>query len=239
MGDFLCLKSFKLKIFFIFLFFLSLVFIPAGTCGQTLTKFTGDSTKFIGELNTLFQALPDNEQKISGKLMVRFIQKWNSEKYDPSEKQIIYAVCNQMLKKRMRVFPDFYNFINSLDLFIDSRQPDPIFHEWSDVLQKLLEVKSTRSFLSFLDNSISLFGENLVFKSQSARWKIKNPDYHFLFDSVPMIRFAASDLICYSNDDSLTVYKTKGLYFPLLNRWCGQDGRVNWIRAGLEPGQIP
>ena len=90
----------------------------------------------------------------------------------------------------------------------------------------------------YLDNAISLFGENLVYKSQSARWKIKRPDYHFLIDSVPMIRFAISDLTCYSNDDSLVIYNTKGLYFPLTNCWVGKEGRVNWIRAGMEPGQI-
>jgi hypothetical protein len=226
-----------LKIYIIIIFS-SLLLIPAKTNGQTLTKFTGDSTKFISELNMLFQVLPDNDQKLAGKLMTRFIQKWNSEQFSPSEKQIIYSVCNQMLKKQMRAVPDFYKYINSLDLFIDAHQPDPIFYEWSEVLQKLLVSKNNKPFLSFLDNTISLFGENLVFKSQSARWKIKNPDYHFLIDSVPMIRFAKSDLTCYSNDDSLAIYDTKGVYFPLSNHWVGQEGRVNWLRAGLEATQI-
>jgi hypothetical protein len=226
-----------LKISVISVLFSTLVFAPSSLWGQKLLKFTGDSTKFTGELNTLFQLLPDNEQKITGKLMVRFIQKWNSEQYNPSMKQIIYSVCNQMLKKRMRPYPDFYNYLNSLDLFIETHQPEPVFYEWSDVLQKLIGSKSGRPFLSFLECSIPLFGENLVSKSLSARWEIKNPDYHFFMDSVPVIRFATSDLVCYSNDDSIMVYNTKGVYFPLSNRWIGKEGRVNWLRAGLEAGQ--
>jgi hypothetical protein len=226
------------NIYFILIFFSSLFVMPADIDGQTVSKFTGDSTKFTGELNTLFHLLPDNEQKITGKMMVRFIQKWNSEQYNPSKKLIIYSICNQMLKKRMRTFPDFYNYINSLDIFIDTHQPDPIFFEWSDVLQKLIKGKSSSPFLYFLENSISLFGENLVCKSQSAKWKIKHPDFHFFIDSIPIIRFATSDLVCYSNDDSIAIYNTGGLYFPLSNRWVGKEGRVNWVRAGLEPGQV-
>jgi hypothetical protein len=227
-----------LTIFCVFILFSGLAFTPVTSQAQTLSKFTGDSTKFIGELNLLFQILPDKEQKAAVKLMDRFIQKWNSEQYSPSKKQIIYSICNQMLKKRLKAFPDFYNYINSLDLIIDTHQPDPLFYEWSDVLLKLIKNKNNRPFLLFLDNTLSLFGENLVFKSLSTRWKIKNPDYHFLIDSVPMIRFSASDLICYSNDDSLAIYNTKGLYFPLSNRWIGQDGRVNWLRAGLDPAKV-
>jgi len=215
-----------------------MAFTPVTSQAQTLSKFTGDSTKFIGELNLLFHVLPDNDQKDAVKLMDRFIQKWNSEQYSPSKKQIIYSICNQMLKKRLKTFPDFYNYINSLDLFIETHQPDPLFYEWSDVLQKLISNKNNKSFLLFLDNTISLFGENLVYKSLSTRWEIKNPDYHFLIDSVPMIRFSTLDLICYSNHDSLVIYNTKGLYFPLSNRWVGHDGRVNWLRAGLEPAKI-
>jgi hypothetical protein len=53
-----------------------------------------------------------------------------------------------------------------------------------------------------------------------------------------MIQFSATDLICYTYGDSVTIYNTKGIYFPLLSHWAGQEGSVNWLRAGLDPGQI-
>ena len=170
--------------------------------------------------------------------MERFIQKWNSEQYNPSQKQIIYFIGNQMLNKRLKAFPDFYSYIRALDIVKETHQPDILFFEWTAILKKLISGKNSRTFLAFLDSSIPLFSENLVYESQSTRWKVTRPDFHFEMDTVPVIRFAASDLIGYSNDDSLTIINTKGIYFPLNNRWVGKGGRVDWRRAGMDPLQI-
>src|ERR1035437_2088555 len=191
---------------------------------QKITRFSGDSTKFITELNSIFAPLVANEEKMSSTLMKAFIQKWNAEKYDPSKKKLIYAIGNQMLKKGLRPYPDFYNYIKALHVFTDSHQPDERFTEWFAVLKGLLENKNSRYFLQFVDQSISLFGENLVYKSQSARWKIITPDYHMKFDSVPVITFNSTMLVCYANDDSLVIFNTSGIFYPLTFQWIGKGG---------------
>ena len=205
---------------------------------QKITRFSGDSTKFITELNSVFAPLVANEEKMSSTLMKAFIQKWNAEKYDPSKKKLIYAIGNQMLKKGLRPYPDFYNYIKALNVFTDSHQPDERFTEWFAVLKGLLENKNSRYFLQFVDQSISLFGENLVYKSQSARWKIITPDYHMKFDSVPVITFNSTMLVCYANDDSLVIFNTSGIFYPLTFQWIGKGGKVDWQRAGLDPQQV-
>jgi len=205
---------------------------------QKVTRFTGDSTKFVGELNSIFFNLTDNEQKIIAPCMLDFVQKWNTEQFSPSRKKLIYTICNEMLKKRLRAFPDFFNYINALNTFLNSHQPDASFYPWSDILKKLITDKNSRYFVVFVESTLNLFGENLVYKSPSTRWKIINPNYRFIMDSVPVIDFSQSDLVCYANDDSLNIYQTKGLYFPLSNRWNGNGGKVNWKRAGQDPVQI-
>ena len=170
--------------------------------------------------------------------MERFIQKWNSEQYGPSEKQSIYEISNQMLRKRLRTFPDFYNYINALDLIKDSHQPEQLFQQWSEALVKLIGNKNSRPFLFFLESTIPLFRENLVYQSLSTRWKITRPDYQIMMDSVPVIRFPSTDLVCYANNDSVTILNTKGVYYPLNGHWVGQEGRVNWVRAGLDVGTV-
>ena len=220
--------------FFILLIWILWVF-PNRSNAQSITKFSRDSTKFIGELQSVYENLSDVDQKTTKSLMEHFALKWNNEQFNPSKKQIIYNICDKMLKKRFRPFPDFYNYINSLDVFMDTHQPDYLFYEWSGVLQKLINGKNIRVFLAFLDGSIPLFSENLIYKSISTRWKITNPDYHYFMDSVPFITFAKSDLIGYTSKDSLTIFGTKGRYYPLANRWVGEGGRVDWRRAGLDP----
>ena len=89
-------------LFLVFLCLILFVILPGTADGQGLKKFTGDSTKYIGELNTLFLTLSDNDQKTVAKLMTGFIQQWNSEQFNPSQKKDIYFISNQMLEKRLK-----------------------------------------------------------------------------------------------------------------------------------------
>ncbi|MCX6267198.1 MAG: hypothetical protein NTW16_07555, partial [Bacteroidetes bacterium] len=206
--------------------------------GQKQIWFSGDSTKFVGELNGIFFNLPDNEKKIIVPYMQDFVQKWNQEKFDADQKKIIYAMLNEMVKKKIRPYPDFFNYINALNIFVNSSQPQGYFIPWSDILKKLIMDKNSRKFATFIEATTNLFSGNLVYKSSSTRWKIRQAACRFSFDTVPVIEFQKSDLVCYANDDSLNIYDTKGVYYPLTNIWKGQNGLVNWKRAGEEPDKI-
>jgi len=214
------------------------ILIPAFTSAQQLERFSGDSTKFIGELNKIFDPLVANEKKMSLEAVKEFMLSWNAEKYSPYQKQLIYAIGNEMLAKRLKPFPDFYNYITSLNSFLDSHQPDYLFYEWTAILKKLIGKKNSRHFVQFVEQSISLFSENLIFKSFSTRWKIMNPDYHMIYDSVPLFNFRPTNLVCYANNDSLMINHTAGIYYPLTTRWVGKGGHVDWQRAGLDPSQV-
>ncbi len=228
----------RLRSFIFLLALLILVTIPLkGRC-QKLSRFSADSTKFIGELNTLFLNIADNEKKIVDTVMVAFVMKWNSEQFPAWQKKQIYGICNDMLKKRLRPFPDFSNYIHSLNIFINSHQPPERFDPWSRILKKLLADKNGRLFVNFLEFSTHLFGENLLYLSSSTKWKASSNEYRFEFDTVPSISFGRSDLTCYANDDSLNIYKTRGVYYPLNALWKGTGGDVNWKRAGLDPGLV-
>lgn len=205
---------------------------------QMLNHFTGDSTKFISELNWVFSPLVANELKMSEALVKDFSKKWNAERFDPTKKKLIYDVGTQMLKKGLTPYPDFYNYVKALNVFIDSRQPDERFYEWFAVLKNLIQNKNNRYFQQFIEQSIYLFDEDLAYKSQSAQWKIITPDYHLKFDTVPYIIFNPTMLVCYANKDSLVIFNTRGIFYPLSFRWIGTGGRVDWERAGLEPSQV-
>jgi hypothetical protein len=219
------------------LFFLFIITF-LGSNAQGVTKFSGDSTRFVGELNTYFSTLSDNDRKIVEQGMVTFVQDWNAEKYDPAKKRIIYDICNQLLKKRVRPFPDFFSYISALNAFTNSRQPEQSFYKWSEILKGMADSKNSRNLLAFLDQTSKLFSDNILYQSSSATWRLTTPKYTFGKDTVPFIVFEKSDLICTSNRDSLTIFNTEGTYYPLSMQWLGNGGRVDWRRAGLDPGQV-
>ncbi|MCX6278808.1 MAG: hypothetical protein NT004_12035, partial [Bacteroidetes bacterium] len=214
------------------------IFISLVAGGQKNTVFSGDSTKFVGELNAIFFNMADNEKKIIAPFMEDFIQKWNQEQFGASKKKIIYSITNEMARKKIRLYPDFFNYINALNIFVNSHQLEATFNPWSEILLKLLSEKNSRKFLSFLESSSYFFAENLLYKSSTTRWKIIAPSYRFSFDTVPKITFPESGLICYASDDSMNVYATKGVYYPLTSMWKGNGGRVNWKRAGEDPEKV-
>ena len=80
--------------------------------------FSGDSTKFASELNGIFFNLPDNEKKIISPFMEDFVQKWNLAKFDPPQKKVIITMFNEMVKKKIRPYPDFFNSPKVLILLI-------------------------------------------------------------------------------------------------------------------------
>jgi hypothetical protein len=206
--------------------------------GQKRLYFSGDSAKFSTELNSIFGKLADNEQKIIAPSLKEFYGKWNEEKFNSVQKKIIYLIINEMARKKIRPYPDFFNYINALNIYINTYQPESRFAPWSDILIKLLADKNNRKFYAFLESTSHLFAENLIYKSPTTKWRIKTPAYQFSFDTVPRIDFPKSDLACYANDDSLNVYETSGSYYPLTTRWKGNEGKVNWKRAGEDPNKI-
>ncbi|MCX6283286.1 MAG: hypothetical protein NTW31_03485 [Bacteroidetes bacterium] len=182
--------------------------------------------------------LSDNDRKLVQPVIAGFVQKWNQEDFDPARKKVIYVLCNEMLKKKVRTFPDFFNYIKALNVFVDSHQPGSVFTPWSAILKQLISEKSSRNFNTFLDVTTTLFDEGLMFKSQSTRWKISPATYTIRLDSVPVIEFSKGDLICNVNKDSMVIYGTKGVFFPLSLRWLGHEGRVDWQRVGIGAEQV-
>lgn len=224
-----------IKRFFPFVF---LLMLPLLSWSQKSGRFSGDSTKFIGELRLIFANLPDDDKKFIAPYIQEFAQKWDSGLFDTSRKKAIYELCNEMARRKVRHYPDFFNYINLLNIYFNSKQPDRYFHPWSEILLQLIKKKNLRPFSAFIDFSAHLFAEDLLYKSASARWKLKQPEFNFGYDTVPRLTFLQSDLTCYANDDSLLIFFTRGTYYPLSNIWMGSGGRVDWRRAGYEPGKV-
>lgn len=214
------------------------ILLPVRATAQKQPYFSGDSAKFVGELNNIFFNLPDNEKKSITPCMEEFIQRWNQESFSAEQKKTVYAILNEMVKKKIKPYPDFFNYVNALNIFARTRQPAACFMPWSDILKRLLAEKSNRKFTAFLESTAGLFESNLVFKSQTTRWKIAKPEFTFRFDTVPYLEFSPSDLVCYASDDSLNIYNTRGTYYPLTSLWKGSRGTVNWKRAGMDPSEI-
>ncbi|MBL4710461.1 MAG: hypothetical protein JKY48_18680 [Flavobacteriales bacterium] len=222
----------KIKSLSLFRLIIPLVFVCCLSTvqAQTPDRFSRDSTAFFEEMD----AYLSNARKEGKGFMKQFQEVWYGGYFSEKQRQGVYSVTNTMLKKKLRAFPDFRNYLFTVGSFVvDTNQTEESFEAWQGIIFELLKLKRKRNFTDFLDFCNELFRENAMYYSASTIWSASNSNYLFAYDSLPKITFESLDLICFAKRDSMIVYDTKGAYYPTTKTWVGHGGKVYWTRAGF------
>ena len=211
-----------------------IIFLSNSAFGQGLKSFSSEPNAFLSEMKSF---LIETDKKEGEKIHEAFALLWNGGAFNSEQQQAIYRTSNAMLKKRMKAFPDFKNYLNALMSFSASNQSAQSFTAWQTSQDKLLQMAS-KHFANYIISCNDLFSENSLYSSTSTRWYTLSKNYTFEFDSVPKIVFTKMDLICLSKGDSSVIYETEGALYPTLDVFAGKGGKVNWLRAGFEENTI-
>ncbi|HET6243675.1 MAG: hypothetical protein H0V01_05245 [Bacteroidetes bacterium] len=203
---------------------------------QNLKSFTPDSITFVSELSDFFISARKKEGEEF--MLKEFIPVFYSGRFSEADKQVIYKTCNIMLKKRMKPFPDFKNYLSTMINFLDAKQSVESFEAWQRSLEKIIEKSTSKRFVDFLAFSENIFSSNIIYKTSNVTWYSDNNNYIFEYDSLPYVVFPSLNLKCESKDDSTVIYGTSGILYPLEDKWIGKGGKVNWVRAGFPENEI-
>lgn len=216
---------------------LLLLSISISSFSQRLSQFTREAEPFIDELSGLF----NDVKKGTGKDFIEkeFAPIWiDQPAYTVMQQEIIYETFDTFLKNKNKVYPDIENYVIALIAFPKSGKTDADFLQWQTVLSKMMAEKKVKKYVpEFLETSALLFTEKTFYKSDAVKWQSSSAGYKFSFDSIPMIEFPGLDLKCYSKGDSSVIYETSGAYYPTLERFIGNQGKITWQRAGFDPGK--
>ena len=203
---------------------------------QSIRNFSKDKTFFLDELNTFFKedrnADKDQIAKAQAMLM-NFSATWNSSLIDDNQKNQLFSISNLMLKAKMRAFPHFFSFYSCIIDFKNSKQDEKSFNAWLKGISGLLDTKTSRYFLPFVETTTDLLNNNYLYNSKATKWYSTSNDYFFQNDSTIKIIFPKLDLVCQANKDSSVILNTKGVFYPLESKWVGSTGKVSWERAGF------
>lgn len=152
------------------------------------------------------------------------------------QQNVIVETCNLFLEKKHPAYPVFEQYLLAMMYYPTSGKNTQEFNEWHQVLYKILDDKRKKKFVDdFVKNSATVFENGVFFSTNAVKWKFSNSNYKFVFDSLPKIEFPDGDLICYTKGDSTRILKTGGIFYPTLERWRGDKGRVTWSRADFDP----
>lgn len=227
------------KISFLFLLFASLIFSQKASAQlNPIKQFSEDPVKFLDEIKTMFEATNMEKKEIKD-YMEAFTLVWNSPEYTQTLKKATYDCCNLMIKRKIRILPEYQSYLNSVQNFATSKQSEDNFLSWQECVNKILNAKILKNFSDYLQMSENLFASNTFYKSAVVEYGSNNNKYIFEYDSVPKVIFPSLNLKCYNNQrDSGIVYNTRGVYYPYRGIFMGETGKVNWKRAGLDENTV-
>lgn len=215
---------------------LALFIVPTIAQAQVDIKvFSADSTKYLEELTDMFLNV-EGRRKEGKDLIEEFTKYWFGGVFDEKQRKDVYKTSNFMLKYRMKPYPEFSNYIFTLISFKATNQPAESFDSWQFALDKLIENKKKSRYTDYLIFSKDLFAENAIYSSNSVKWVASNNTYKFGFeDDNPTLTFQDINLKCLAKGDSSIIYNTKGVYYPIDEKWKGFGGKITWERAGISP----
>ena len=201
-----------------------------------IKKFTEDKEQFLADLN---QYMTTDDKSQAEVFIPAFTMFWNSDSVNSDQRKVMYDICNLMLKKKLKAFPHFQDFITSFHKMVRSGKAKDEFDAWFKGLDLLVKKANKSPFIEFITTTNNLFDGNIIYKSPTTKWKASTNEFVFKFDSIGYVEFSNKvDLTCYKYTDSSIIYQTTGRYDPVTTEWNGKGGKVDWRRAGLSSDSV-
>lgn len=154
------------------------------------------------------------------------------------------ATCNLMVEKKLKPYPEIYNYVFSVSSLVSGKQTAASYEAWHSSVDKMLESRYVRKFSDFIELSAGFFSESCIATSSNFKWFYVGGNYSFEYDDKAYMKFSGGNLVCRveskrSSDsgdtvDSLEVIGAEGTYDPILKKWDGRGGKITWEKVGLD-----
>lgn len=220
----------------IILLLFSLIVILTSSFTQTIKQFTSKIENYPLEVKDFIE---QKDKKIAKEIFEQLTKVWNGSFYSNSDKENIVAVSNALLQKRALAIPHLENFERIIITFEQKNKND--FIEWIKSMNYICKQKNTT--LNFIKNYMESIQEFLTHRNISVtstvKWKIRGNQYRFVFTGEDLIiEVGKCNLVCFSKNDSSLIENTEGRYSAFTQTWKGANGKVTWIRSGLNPNEV-
>lgn len=217
-----------------YLILIAVFFLTLQQKAQKTTQFANDTGKFVKDLAVYFYDNTVNKEE-AATYMKNFDKLWKENVIAGYYKDISIRTANAMLGKRMKPYPFFYGYFNTLINSIINKKSSDEFENWQECVDKILKGKSNRGVQEFFEMSENIFRNNVFYKTSSYSYYSVEPNYKFEYDTIPKVIFNNITLVGSNpRGDSMVVESTGGIFYPTNGKFVGKGGKVNWSRAGLE-----
>ncbi len=207
---------------------------------QNQETFNENSEEFILKMEELFKSITD--KKYAKKYIEELNTYWNSEDITEEDKQLIISHCNQLAIKRARPIPDYRNYLNTIRIYLKSNIDQNSLNAWKNAVTDLLKKPRfpLRKVNNYLKITSALITDRIIFHTPSNKWMTNNDNWTYTYNNKKQLIASFTDLklTCFSKNDSIEVYNTKGSFNYTTNIWEGKKGKVTWERSGFDEKQV-
>lgn len=225
----------KLKAIFL-LGFISCVFSGFGQ------SYPNDREKFVKEFQRVLNEYGKGEfHDFAKKELPVMLLEGTSFPNDYFSKMV--ETCNLMVTKKLKPYPEIYNYVFSVAAFVKGKQPKESYLAWHTAVDKILDNRNIKKFEDFIELSAGFFSESRISESPNYSWFYIGGTYKFEFDTKTSILFSGGNLVCRAMSrsgaskgeviDSLNIMNTSGEYDLTLKKWDGKGGKITWEKVGL------
>ncbi|MFT6815007.1 MAG: hypothetical protein ACJAZ3_000904 [Sphingobacteriales bacterium] len=212
---------------------ISLLLISTGY-SQTGFEFNKDPLEFTKSVEKYFKKA---KYKNGLKTADKFAELWELKGFSNKQEEAIINMSNSLIQSRMRG-PEFETFYQSLIYFSENQHDANDFDDYFSVLHTM-GIKSTREVMDVITLANNLFNDISLFVSPSNSWGLAERTFEFDMEGeTPVLICENADVIASARNDRSGVYKTSGVYYPIIGLWKGTGGVVNWARGGLDTTQV-
>lgn len=201
---------------------------------QKFTQFANDTGKFVRDLDFYFFENSVNKEEAKNYIK-QFEKLWKENIIAGYFKEVSIKTANAMLAKRMKPYPYFYGYLNTLINCVTLKQSTENFENWQKCVDKFLAGKSNRGVQEYFEMSENMFKNNVFYKTPSYIYYSVEQTYKFEYDTIPKVIFNNITLAGVNpRGDSIAIEKTSGTFYPTSGKFVGKGGIVSWERAGLD-----
>lgn len=174
----------------------------------------------------------DYDKKQGEEFYEKFATYFNGALDDSTQNQVI-KTGTVLLKKRFRAFPGFENYLNFIMEAEKEISADNLI-TWLINVAVIIDDAPGKKGKDFVEASLNIVRSGILSKTSSSTWLVRNAEivYH-PSATEPYFSFKDADVICRSDKDSLQIWETEGLYYPIEEEFVGNGGQVYWDRANF------
>ncbi|PHR42574.1 MAG: hypothetical protein COA32_17360 [Fluviicola sp.] len=213
------------------------------TFNSVAQTFSNDREKFIKEFDKLMRSSTSNDLRpfVEEELTPILL---GSNKFPEDYFSKMIQTSNLLIEKRLKPYPDVYNYIFSVYSLVEKNQPRESYEAWHESVDELMGNRNPRRITEFIEVSGAFFSRNVIALDRNFEWFCEGGKYEFVYDKTAFIKFENTNLICRtlnrgSNQrevpysDSIIVKGTNGVIDLSRSRWDGEGGIITWEKVGL------